>query len=151
MYPSLKAPVIGSELMLLNLTVLHRPRRAGTESKRVLLAGRCCGHDLQRGGMLERGQVEECCNPLQVEQVQFLGSAREADGNHRFPGEKGMLLPPFEGNVCQNVVITDDYVWRPVACQRLRGIDSDGVGGYDSHFGEIPRDVLTEKAVTRDA
>src|SRR3954463_10469330 len=151
MYPSLKAPVIGSELMLLNLTVLHRPRRAGTESKRVLLAGRCCGHDLQRCGVLERRQVEERRNPFEIEQVQFLGPASETDRDHRFPGEERIPLPAFEGNVCQNVVITDNYVWRRVACQRLRGIDSDGVGGYDSHFGEIPRDVLTEKAVTRDA
>src|SRR5437763_11389087 len=103
MYPSLKAPVIGSELMPLNLTVLDRPRRAGQEPKRVLPAGRCGSHDLQRGGLLQRRQVEKSGDPFEVEQVQLLGSAGEADRDHRSPGEKGILLPPFEGNVRQDV------------------------------------------------
>src|SRR3954462_7992583 len=101
--------------------------------------------------MLERWKVEERRDPFEVEQVQLLGSASETDCDDRFPGKKRIPLPAFERNVGQNVVITDDDVRRKRARQRLCGIDSDRVTGHDAHFRKIPRYMLTEKAVTRDA
>src|SRR6266576_2188363 len=98
MYPSLKMPVIGLELIPLNLTALYCPWRMGVRPERVPGTRRGGMENLERGRLFERREVEKPGDAVDVEQVQLLGVPREAHRDDRGVGEQQIVLPLFERN-----------------------------------------------------
>src|SRR4029078_12951268 len=151
MYPSLEVPVIGSELIPLNLTVLYCPRRGIPRDRRVLRARGGGRQNLQSGSGLEGGQIEKAGDSLHVEQMQLLGASGQTHRDDGRPGQERISFPPLERQVRQHIVIADDDVGRAIARRLGGGVDPYRVVGDNAYLGEVPRYVLTEKAMTRDA
>src|SRR2546423_14670825 len=151
MYPSLKTPVMGSVLIPLNLTALYRRRRADIGAKRVLRTRCGSPQNLHRRRLLQGRQVEETCNPADVEQVQLFGAARETDRDNRRFAEQGVVLPSLQREVRQHIVVADHDIRRNVANRSGSRTESGCIGRDDAHLGKIPRYVLAEEAMTRDA
>src|SRR6266480_994465 len=150
MYPSLKTPVIGSELILLNLTVLRDPWCAGAGAQSVLWTRRGSSQNFERRLPVERWQVEKARYAIHVEQLQLLGVTREADSDDRSVGEEHIVLPHLQRQRREHVVVADDDVGRNFPGKIRGGIQPHGVAGRDSQFSEVSRDVLTQKAMTRN-
>lgn len=151
MYPSLKTPVIGLELIPLNLTALYCPWRMGVSPESVPGTRRGSVENLERGRPFERRKVEKAGDAIHVEQVELFGVAREAHRDDRRVREQRVVLPLFQRNRRQHVVVADHYVGRHLPRGAHRRVETYGIGGRDAHLGEIASNVLTQKAMARYA
>src|SRR3982074_2425616 len=93
MYPSLKTPVIGSELITLNLTALYSPWRTGASAERVPGALRGSVENPEGRCLFESGQIEEAGDAIRLEQLQLLRVPGQAHRDDRRIGEEHVVLP----------------------------------------------------------
>src|ERR1700681_919337 len=151
MYPSLKTPVIGLELITLNLTALYSPWRTCARAERVswTLARRL--QDPERWGLFESGQIEEAGDAVCLEQLQLLRVPGQAYGDDGGIGEEHVILPFLKWNCREHIVIADDDVGQNVLGGLGGRNESDCVRRLQAHLGEIARDVLTQERMARDA
>src|SRR6266581_5475304 len=150
MYPSLKTPVIGSELILLNLTALYCPWCDGGKADGVLRTPGSGAQNLERGRLLERREIEESGNSVHVKKVQLLRMSRETDRDDGSVREKRIVLPFLERERREHVVVADHDVGRDLTDYLGGRIEADGIGRLDAQLGEIASDVLAQKAMARN-
>src|SRR6267143_16723 len=107
MYPSLKTPVIGLELIPLNLTALYCPCRAAARAERELGTRRGGVQNPECWRLLERREVEEAGDAVYIEEMKLLRVPREAHRDDRRIGEEQVVLPHLERDGREYVVIAD--------------------------------------------
>lgn len=83
--------------------------------------------------------------------MQLLGTPGQTHGDDGRLGQEGIAFPALDGKVRQYIVIADDDVGRAIARRLCGGVDPYRIVGDDAYLGEVPRYVLTQKTVTRDA